>query len=310
MDRYRSSYRRRLQTRSLLPRRRFFRGTIDSLEVLFDNESGFLSRLSHTIHSDITRGGKGTSWLNPKTSAGANRLEPALTLSEISQQTGISMPTLQRYKKIYQGRIPSEGRGASSVIPRARCRSSMRSRTRTPASGAVRARILRRRVRSVRRPASAVRAVPPSSAAKAGRQALPRPARPPPRRRPAAAGHRGPPLAAAPGRPPRPPRRQGPSGARAEAVPGHAEIRQSVDAHPDQRDDRDFLSHAGPLRAHARRRLPSEGKGRARRFYPQAVDVFRQLRSESGRGGRKKGSGAAKAVPPRGRGRAAAASTS
>ncbi|MFY9822633.1 MAG: helix-turn-helix domain-containing protein, partial [Thermoanaerobaculia bacterium] len=38
-------------------------------------------------------------------------------------------------------------------------------------------------------------------------------------------------------------------------------------------------------------RLPHEGKGRARRFYQQAVDVFRQLRSESGRGGRKKGPG-------------------
>ena len=31
------------------------------------------------------------------------------------------------------------------------------------------------------------------------------------------------------------------------------------------------------VRMHADR-LPSEGKGRARRFYPQAVDVFRQLR--------------------------------
>ena len=27
------------------------------------------------------------------------------TLSEISQRTGISMPTLQRYKKLYQDRI-------------------------------------------------------------------------------------------------------------------------------------------------------------------------------------------------------------
>src|SRR6185312_1109723 len=38
-------------------------------------------------------------------------------------------------------------------------------------------------------------------------------------------------------------------------------------------------------------RLPHEGKGRARRFHQEAVDVFRQLRSESGRGGRKKGPG-------------------
>jgi len=36
-------------------------------------------------------------------------------------------------------------------------------------------------------------------------------------------------------------------------------------------------------------RLPHAGKGRARRFYPEAVDVFRSLRQESGRGGRRAG---------------------
>jgi len=36
-------------------------------------------------------------------------------------------------------------------------------------------------------------------------------------------------------------------------------------------------------------RLPHEGKGRARRFYPEAVDVFRSLRQQSGRGGRRPG---------------------
>lgn len=34
-----------------------------------------------------------------------------LTLSEVSKRTKISMPTLQRYKKLYQDRIPSEGEG-------------------------------------------------------------------------------------------------------------------------------------------------------------------------------------------------------
>lgn len=33
--------------------------------------------------------------------------EKLYTLSEISTQTGISMPTLQRYKKMYQDRLPS-----------------------------------------------------------------------------------------------------------------------------------------------------------------------------------------------------------
>ena len=34
-------------------------------------------------------------------------------------------------------------------------------------------------------------------------------------------------------------------------------------------------------------RLPHEGTGRKRRFYPTAIEAVRQLREESGRGGRK-----------------------
>src|SRR5260370_13251851 len=41
------------------------------------------------------------------------------TLSEISQRTGISMPTLQRYKKTYQSRIPSVGQGRKQRYPEA-----------------------------------------------------------------------------------------------------------------------------------------------------------------------------------------------
>ncbi len=40
-------------------------------------------------------------------------------------------------------------------------------------------------------------------------------------------------------------------------------------------------------------RLPSEGEGRSRRFLPEAVDVFREIRSET-KGGRKPGAGAGK----------------
>ena len=39
------------------------------------------------------------------------------TLSEISQKSGISMPTLQRYKKMYQDRIPAEGKGRKQRYP-------------------------------------------------------------------------------------------------------------------------------------------------------------------------------------------------
>ncbi len=40
-----------------------------------------------------------------------------LTLTEISKRTKISMPTLQRYKKAFQARIPSEGKGRSQRYP-------------------------------------------------------------------------------------------------------------------------------------------------------------------------------------------------
>ncbi len=39
------------------------------------------------------------------------------TLTEVSKRTGISMPTLQRYKKLYQDRIPSEGSGRTQRYP-------------------------------------------------------------------------------------------------------------------------------------------------------------------------------------------------
>jgi cell division protein FtsB len=40
-----------------------------------------------------------------------------LTLTEVSKRTNISMPTLQRYKKLYQDRIPSVGKGRSQRYP-------------------------------------------------------------------------------------------------------------------------------------------------------------------------------------------------
>ncbi len=40
-----------------------------------------------------------------------------LTLTEVSNRTGISMPTLQRYKKEFQDRIPSEGEGRRQRYP-------------------------------------------------------------------------------------------------------------------------------------------------------------------------------------------------
>lgn len=43
--------------------------------------------------------------------------ETLYTLTEVSEKTGISMPTLQRYKKNYQDRIPSVGKGRKQRYP-------------------------------------------------------------------------------------------------------------------------------------------------------------------------------------------------
>ena len=46
-----------------------------------------------------------------KTSARGESEGAPLTLTEVSNRTGISMPTLQKYKRTHQARIPSVGRG-------------------------------------------------------------------------------------------------------------------------------------------------------------------------------------------------------
>ncbi len=48
---------------------------------------------------------------NAATEGSAGKGEALLTLTEVSKRSNISMPTLQRYKKLYQSRIPSVGKG-------------------------------------------------------------------------------------------------------------------------------------------------------------------------------------------------------
>ncbi len=45
------------------------------------------------------------------------RKEKLYTLTELSKRAGVSMPTLQRYKKHYQDRIPSVGEGRRQRYP-------------------------------------------------------------------------------------------------------------------------------------------------------------------------------------------------
>lgn len=49
--------------------------------------------------------------------AKAQAAEKLFTLTEVARRTNISMPTLQRYKKLYQDRIPSVGKGRSQRYP-------------------------------------------------------------------------------------------------------------------------------------------------------------------------------------------------
>lgn len=207
------------------------------------------------------------------------------TLSEIAQKTGISMPTLQRYKKLYQDRIPAEGRGRKQRYPE----SSL------PVFDQIRNENLGRRGRprkdpnaprpekaGSKRPAARGRA----AVAKAGAAR-------------AASGRRGA-SKRTPAPAPAPVRGRGGRKAGGNLMTLTQISEDTGISYP---------TLVRYVRLHGDR-LPHEGKGRGRRFYPAAVDIFRQLRSESGRGGRKPGRPskpvAARRGRPPGRGRTAA----
>jgi hypothetical protein len=194
------------------------------------------------------------------------------TLSQISQKTKISMPTLQRYKKLYQNRIPSVGSGRKQRYPESampvfheikRENIGRRGRPRKDASAGGRRGAGRR-----------------GAAAASGRGAAAAPA--PARRGRAAAGRRG--------RKPGAGRPAGRSAAKSGRRSGNLLTLTQV-------SEMTHISYPTLVR-YVRLfsdRLPHEGKGRARRFHPEAVPVFRELRQQSGRGGRKPGSGAGRA---------------
>lgn len=216
------------------------------------------------------------------------------TLSEISTQTGISMPTLQRYKKTYQDRIPSVGQGRKQRYPEHALpvfdeikneNAGKRGRPRKDAS-APRA---ERPAASKRRPGRPAKAASPAAKRAGGRKAA--------SQRGAAKVAAAAPARRGPGRPPK--KAAGGAGAAAAQKPAKSGNLLTL-TQISETTGISYPTLVRYVRMHADR-LPHEGKGRARRFYPQAVDVFRQLRSESGRGGRKKGSGAAAASRPAGR---------
>jgi DNA-binding transcriptional MerR regulator len=203
------------------------------------------------------------------------------TLSEVSEKSGISMPTLQRYKKAYQNRIPSRGKGRKQRYPESAL----------PVFEQIKQENIGRRGRprkeataqkpAARKGAAQKPAVKERAAAKraGGRKAAPPPAR----------GGRG----------------RKAAGSKRRGTEGLLTLTQI--------SEETGISYPTLVR-YVRlfgEQIPSEGQGRARRFHPEAVDVFRRLRQESGRGGRRpaaaKPAKAAKGAKPGRRGRPPAA---
>ena len=229
------------------------------------------------------------------------------TLSDISSKTGISMPTLQRYKKFYQGRIPSVGSGRKQRYPENALpvfdeirneNIGRRGRPRKDASAAAAPSPARRGKASGsgRKAAAAVQNT--QSAQGSGRRGPGRPARV---GRPAGKSASAPAAVAKPaarrGRPPGS-KSKNKGASAASGTSGKAGHLMTLTQISEQTGI-SYPTLVRYVRLHSDR-LPHEGKGRARRFYPQAVEVFRALRQESGRGGRKPGR-------PVGSGRAAGA---
>lgn len=173
-----------------------------------------------------------------------------LTLSEVSNRTNISMPTLQRYKKDFQDRIPSEGKGR---------------RQRYPVEAlAVFEQIKKENVKKRGRPRKNADAKP-KAATKAPTKAKRKPGRP---------------------------AKQGKAAA-AEAKSGELLTLTQIG----EMTGISYPTLSRYVKAHLSE-IPHEGKGRKRRYLPEAVAVFQRIYQEGGRGGGKKAAAKARAAKP------------
>ncbi len=172
-----------------------------------------------------------------KTAAKRGRPPKLYTLTEIGKLAGISMPTLQKYKREYQDRIPSVGEGRKQRYPKSAIK--------------------------------ALQKIKQENLAKRGR---------PPRAK-TGGSRAGGPKAGGSGR-----KRAARSAATAAGLLTLKEVqRRTGISYPTlSRYVKLFLD-----------RIPHEGSGRTRRFPEEAVDVFRQIRSES-KPGRPAGKSSAK----------------
>lgn len=173
------------------------------------------------------------------------------TLTEVSNRTDISMPTLQRYKKLYQSRIPSVGKGRKQRYPEEAL--------------------------------AVFEEIKTENISKRGR----------------------PPKAKSAGGAAKKPARGGKSKAVAkESAPAPAEAASTGDelltlTEVGKRTNISYPTLSRYVKQHSSK-LKSKGKGRSRRFYPEAVEVFQELRSQSRRGpGSGKAAKAAKGAKPK-----------
>lgn len=163
--------------------------------------------------------------------ANADDQEPLYTLTEVSEKTGISMPTLQRYKKNYQARIPSVGKGRKQRYPE----------NALEVFEEIKKENIKRRGR------------PPKSESKK-------------------------------------------AGGRRKAKKAEATTETGGDLLPltkiAEETGISYPTLVRYVKLHGDR-IPFEGEGRSRRYHPEAIEVFQEIRSESSRGRKKKKSGGA-----------------
>jgi len=180
--------------------------------------------------------------------------EKLYTLTEVAKMTSISMPTLQRYKKLYQSRIPSKGSGRSQRYPEEALEVFRELKTENIGR--------RGRPRKTAVAASAKKAA--AAPAKRGRK-------------PAAK------KVAAPKKKAAAPKKK--AGA---ATQDSGEELLTLT----QISKLTKISYPTLLRyvKNSLKQIPHKGTGRSRRFLPGAVEVFKELRQQS-KVGRKAGSG-------------------
>jgi DNA-binding transcriptional MerR regulator len=173
------------------------------------------------------------------TEQNAGNGEELLTLTEVSNRTGISMPTLQRYKKEFQDRIPSVGEGRTQRYPEE--------------SLPVFEQIKKENIKKRGRPRK-------SSSKKKSKT-------------------------------------------KSEAPEDRSGLLTLTEV--SERTGISYPTLVRYVKLHGDQ-IPWEGKGRKRRYHPEAVEVFQELRSQSGRGRRKKSASAAKPAASRSTGGSAA----